>query len=546
MKKLLLVIGSALFGLSSCPPNVKDIIKKAEDATFIIYTYDEFGSPASTGSGFFIDANGTGITNYHVLDGAVKAVIKTADETEYEIASVIASDKDWDIVKFSIKNKGDTFKPLNFSKKKIEKGDEIYNISSPLGLEKTFSRGDVSSLRERKPYGEVAQITAPVSHGSSGSPLMNKKGEVFAVVTYGRSDGQNLNFGVLIDQDKVDRLKKTKNHPINTGSNFVILNIPADDGASIILNAIELGETSTTLYLSYTHLNMTGGDNYPIWCELNKKEKSFTMDVFDTKKRYYVRSSTLGVDKEHATKINLAYTENFKVHLPAIKSNINHISIYGRGKDDSRWQFKDIYLEKYKEKPNIDPENYSRILALTSLRGRDLFARKSLEEFIENHPGDVIALNAMGILSYHLDGNYGNAIRYFSEAIDTNPNDELAYVNRFAVYYSQENYTAALDDITKAMNVTPDQPDNYILRARLYMDMEEWEKAKSDLDKAIATKDFKRDVGAYYSRAYVNAFLENWKEACKDVEIAFTLTNDKELEKELEEVWDSCGCYRYK
>ena len=88
----------------SCKPSLKDIVDETEKATFIIYAYDEYGSPQGTGSGFFIDSEGIGITNYHVLDGAVKAVLKTSDEQEYEINQVLASDRKWDIIKFSVKN----------------------------------------------------------------------------------------------------------------------------------------------------------------------------------------------------------------------------------------------------------------------------------------------------------------------------------------------------------------------------------------------------------------------------------------------------------
>ena len=539
MNKLLITLG-ILLCFASCQKRLKDIINEADGAIFSIYTYDEFGSPAGFGSGFFIDATGTGITNYHVLDGAVKAIIKTADETEYEIDSVIASDKNLDIAKFSIKNNGNTFPSLNFSKKKIERGDVVCNISSPLGLEKTVSNGIVSSLRKHKQFGDIVQITAPISSGSSGSPILDEKGDVFAVASFIRRGGQNLNFGVLIDKDKIDNLSKS-DIKINS-KDFVILNIPADDGASIILNAIEFGKSSTTLYLSYTHLNLIGGNNYPVWCELNKKEKGFCIDVLDTKKRYYVKSSTLGVDKAHATKINLASTLKFKVYLPAIKGDINHISIYGMGRDDGRWQFKDIYLEEYKVKANVNFEDYTRDYALACLREGDFVdARSMLVEWVENNPDDVIALNALGIISYLADDN-NIALYYFSEAIDKNPNDELAYVNRFAVYQYQENYSAALDDITKAIQVAPNQPDNYIYRALLYMEMEDWENMKADLDKVIASPDFTKDAWPYRHRVYANMQLGNWKEVCKDIFTAFDLTEDKNMKTELQNLWVGCGC----
>jgi len=544
MKKLLILLGIFVCFVS-CQKSLKDIIKEAEEATFIIYTYDEFGSPAGSGSGFFIETNGTGITNYHVLNGSVKAIIKTADEKEYEIDSIIASDKDWDIVKFSIKNNGDTFSPLKFSKKKIEKGDIVYNISSPLGLEKTVSNGIVSSLREDKQHGEIVQVTAPISSGSSGSPILDEKGDVFAVATFVRRGGQNLNFGVLIDKEKIDNLTKSdfarRNSKFNTQSNFIILNIPSNGGTDITLNAIELGNTSTTLYLSYTHLNLSG-ENYFVWSELNKKENGFTIVDLDTDKEYYITSSTLGTDKANATEIKLASTIKFKVYLPVINNDIKRISIYGCGKNDGRWQFKDIDLEKYKTKMNINFDDYIRDYALTCLReGYWDDAQDQLLELVENNPSDVIALNTLGILSYIADNN-SDALYYFSEAIEHNPNDDLAYVNRFTVYKYQQNYSAALDDITKAINIAPDQPDNLIYRAILYMDMEDWKNAKVDLDKAIASEDFMTDAGAYLYRIYANGHLENWKDACKDIYTAFNLTDDKEMEKELQDLWKRCGC----
>jgi hypothetical protein len=47
---------------------------------------------------------------------------------------------------------------------------------------------------------------------------------------------------------------------------------------------------------------------------------------------------------------------------------------------------------------------------------------------------------------------------------------------------------------------------------------------------------------AYRYRIYANAYLENWKEVCSDIRIAFNLTDDKELEKELQILWNRCGC----
>lgn len=211
--------------LQACTKKLSDIISETENATFTIYTYDEFGAPKGSGSGFFIDPSGMGISNYHVLDGAVKAIIKTVDGKEYEIKEVVASDKKWDIVKFKIKPSKTQHSFLKFATKSPQKGAKIYNISAPLGLENTVSEGIVSSYREDQQHGQTVQITAPISPGSSGSAILNDKGECFAVATFQKTRGQNLNFGVLLDQDKIEQLKKNdfvkNNSSFNRGDKFI-------------------------------------------------------------------------------------------------------------------------------------------------------------------------------------------------------------------------------------------------------------------------------------------------------------------------------------
>ena len=75
-------------------------------------------------------------------------------------------------------------------------GEKVYTIGSPLGLENTFSSGEISQLREDN----LIQINAPIDHGSSGGALINEYGEVIGITTAGiESSGANLNFAVDID-----------------------------------------------------------------------------------------------------------------------------------------------------------------------------------------------------------------------------------------------------------------------------------------------------------------------------------------------------------
>ena len=74
-------------------------------------------------------------------------------------------------------------------------GDEVYVIGNPEGLEATMSQGIVSGIRQIE-GNRLFQITAAVSHGSSGGPVLRKSGEVIGVAVGSLSSGQNLNFAI--------------------------------------------------------------------------------------------------------------------------------------------------------------------------------------------------------------------------------------------------------------------------------------------------------------------------------------------------------------
>ena len=69
-------------------------------------------------------------------------------------------------------------------------------IGNPLKLEGSVSDGIVSAVREVPNSYRIIQITAPISHGNSGSPVFNLKGQVLGVVTIKVTNGQNINLAI--------------------------------------------------------------------------------------------------------------------------------------------------------------------------------------------------------------------------------------------------------------------------------------------------------------------------------------------------------------
>ena len=200
----MMVAGSTI---ANADEKLVDLIKKVKPSVVLIETFDKDNKPIGQGSGFFIDNKGRLITNHHVIEGAYSATIKTSTGKEYPVQGIVAKDTAADIVKLvvNLPDANTTF--LNLSVNVPSEGEDIIVIGNPLGLESTVSTGIVSAVRDIPAFGKFLQITAPISLGSSGSPVINSKGEVIGIATLIVTKGQNLNFA--IPSDKIIALKET-------------------------------------------------------------------------------------------------------------------------------------------------------------------------------------------------------------------------------------------------------------------------------------------------------------------------------------------------
>ncbi|HEY8400829.1 MAG TPA: S1C family serine protease, partial [Cytophagaceae bacterium] len=202
MKKLSILLLVFLFfspAFSQVP--LPKLIQKVKPCVFKIITYDRFNSPLKQGTGFFIDSLGTALSNSHVFENAKKAEVTLNDGRVMDVEMVLGEDKTIDIIKFKVRNKDTVrFSYLEFSNDSVVEGESIFVVGSPHGLEGTVSTGIISSIREMKDIGNVIQITAPISHGSSGSPVINMNGKVFGIATMIYESGQNLNFAIDVKE----------------------------------------------------------------------------------------------------------------------------------------------------------------------------------------------------------------------------------------------------------------------------------------------------------------------------------------------------------
>lgn len=188
----LLTLYSYAFPQGSLAP----LVKKIQPAVVTVITYDALGEQLSIGSGFFINKEGLLITNHHVVGGASKILVQTPDRNKFKVSDSVAEDRSADLVVLAVDIPKTEIKYLKISSMSSEVGDRVMVIGSPLGLEQTISDGVISAVRNATGFGEILQISAPISRGSSGGPVVNMKGEVIGVATFQIIGGQNLNFAI--------------------------------------------------------------------------------------------------------------------------------------------------------------------------------------------------------------------------------------------------------------------------------------------------------------------------------------------------------------
>jgi tetratricopeptide (TPR) repeat protein len=193
---LILFTQCLVAAVSSGEEDLPSMIKRIEPSVVVVLTYDQEDRLIGQGSGFFISQDGDVITNYHVLQGVSRAVIKAGDKKIYPVKKVVAEDRDADLIRVSVDMAERIVPPLSISTSVPQVGERIVVIGTPLGLEKTVSDGIVAAVREIPDFGKIIQLTAPISQGSSGSPVVNMKGEVVGIATFIILAGQNLNFAI--------------------------------------------------------------------------------------------------------------------------------------------------------------------------------------------------------------------------------------------------------------------------------------------------------------------------------------------------------------
>jgi S1-C subfamily serine protease len=177
-------------------PTPREIAANAHASLLMVRALGARGDTVGLGTGFVVSPDGLFITNYHVIEEAARLQVSLLDGGTWTDVSLVAGDPASDLALMQLPARGLRHLTLG-SDGGMEVGDKVYVMGNPLGMSGTFTDGMVSGKRPLEGV-SMLQISAPISPGSSGGPVMNERGEVIGVATMMVMGGQNLNMAVPV------------------------------------------------------------------------------------------------------------------------------------------------------------------------------------------------------------------------------------------------------------------------------------------------------------------------------------------------------------
>ena len=253
--------------------SAEEILDSNSKAIAVVTTYNDKGERLGQGSGFFINRDGVLATNYHVISGArlSRVVVQLAKSRAiFRVKNFIAGDEKRDIALLQCDAKDTPYVQLGDSSK-LRVGQKVVAIGAPLGLENTVSEGIISNPERRVAAARFIQFTAPISPGSSGGGLFDKRGKVIGVTAASipgtaEQPGQNLNLAVPINLVRDNLAGKDNSLTTDSPSYYYSLGQleelkhDFDKAMQYYLKAIELDPTYEPAYTGIGGIYYENGD----------------------------------------------------------------------------------------------------------------------------------------------------------------------------------------------------------------------------------------------------------------------------------------------
>ncbi|MGI8812369.1 MAG: tetratricopeptide repeat protein [Pyrinomonadaceae bacterium] len=404
-----------------------ELVRRIKPSAVAIETFDSRGNTLSRGSGFFIGPDRI-ITNRHVIEKSSRVEIHLLNGKKYPVKGVIAVDGEGDLALLQVDVPAALAIPLPIVRSVPAEGESIVVVGNPYGLEGSVSNGIVSAVREISGYGKIIQITAPISPGSSGSPVVNMSGQVIGIATLQAEQGQSLNFAV--PSERILQLKVSDLQTVSSLTAETTKNKRASAERFYSLGVAQLSRDDYARAVTYFEKAAELDPNYPeAWYQIG-----FCYGLLGR------HTEALRASRQ-AAKLRPDWAESY-VNIGASSYALN--------------QYKDA-AEAYRQAIRLDADNpdtlYSLGLSLNKLNRTDEEIL-SYKRAITLKPDHANALEHLG-LAYFKQKRYGESAQAF-EQLKTYRPDGKTYNYLGESYLEEGKLEESVSALSNAVGYDPD------------------------------------------------------------------------------------------
>ena len=443
-----------------------ELVRRIKPAAVAIETFDARGDKLSRGSGFFIDKDRI-VTNRHVIDGAYRAEVHLNSGNTFPVKTVVAVDAEADVALLKVEAPVAQVRTLSLDRTSPQEGESVVVIGNPFGLEGSVTNGIVSAVRDIPGFGRIIQITAPISPGSSGSPVVNMHGQVIGVATLQITGGQSVNFA--IPSERIAQLDRTAGDNTQQSLGELVVATSRNKRAKAVeyfrggLTFLSRDDCQNALpyFQKATESDSGYGEAWAQAGFCNEKLGRHAEAIEASKKAVSIRPSA-----ESYFNIGLAnyylkqYHESEQAYRQAIKLDPYNAAdaYYALGLTYKEAGQYDDEIQAYKQALKLKPDYaaaYDRL-------GQRYVQLKKFSEAVDAFrqvallkPGDATAQNNLGE-AYEGLNKHDESVEAFRQAIRLKPDFGKAYFNLGKSLLAQGNRDAAIEQYVILQNLDQD------------------------------------------------------------------------------------------
>jgi tetratricopeptide (TPR) repeat protein len=458
--------------------DVPDLVERVKPAVVYIVTTTSGKKEIGQGSGFFIRSDQI-VSNWHVVEDAQTILVKTAEGEILRVTAVVATDREHDLALLQLENPANGISTLEIASSLPREGERVVVVGNPKGLGWSMSDGRVASVRESKNGLKLLQITAPISPGSSGSPVVNMRGQVIGVAVGIKEGGQNLNFA--ISSEHIAKLYS------DSSDNAQLLPTPRTPTSSAKSSGLDEPDTD----VSPAALKLARSFYYQGGVQQSKDDCKGAISFF-----------------EKAVVVNPKFADAW-FSLAFCKSEIGKgsagIEDYKRAVQlkpdfyDAHWNLALLYFQNkryreaaasYKQAISLKPDSVEGYFSLGlsySYSSQIPEAIGSFKQVIRLKPDHAAAYYMLGRSFLYL-GKYADAAESFRRSDLFKPSQPWTIYSWGFALTEQKSYGQAVDKLREAINLKSDFREAYSALGHAYYRSKQYDLATIEYKKAIELK----------------------------------------------------------